>query len=140
MSSEGWREAVFPALLVVFALAYLWRITGVLAVEPISSHLSNFYLTGAAVTLLSGRRAFVDPAVRGRALVVAAAFAAVNVVVEVLLAAAGLDDEVNRAMGDVNTSDPVDGLSGLAAVALVVGLLPRRRPAAEPRSLLQPRP
>ncbi len=54
MAGGRWRRAAFPALLVLFALAYLWRITGVLPVEPVTSHLSNVYLTGAAVTLLAG--------------------------------------------------------------------------------------
>ena len=51
-------------------------------------------------------------------------FAGINLVAEVLLAVLDMDDEVNRAMGDVNTSDRVDGYFGLAAVVLVVVLLP----------------
>lgn len=44
-----------------------------------------------------------------------------------LLALGDIDEAVNRAMGDVNTTDPVDGLFGLVAVALVVLLLPPGR-------------
>ena len=127
MKDADWRRAIYPALLVVFALAYLWRITGVAPIDPVSSHLSNFYLTGAAVTLLSGPQAFVDPSRRRRALGAAAVLAGVNLVGEVLVAAVGWDDEVNRALGDVNTSDPVDGVIGILTAGLVVGLLPWRR-------------
>lgn len=114
----------FPALLIGFGALYLWRITGVLEIEPISSHLSNLYLTGIPLTLLCGRRAFVDPSLRRRSLVLAGAFAAVNLVVEVVVALVGVDDELNRALGEVNTSDPIDGLVGVAACVLVVALLP----------------
>ncbi|MFP5318006.1 MAG: hypothetical protein ACLGI2_06880 [Acidimicrobiia bacterium] len=55
------------SLLVVFAGAYVWWIRGVAPVAPITRDLSNLHLSGAAVTLLSGRQAFVDPGRRPRA-------------------------------------------------------------------------
>ena len=128
IATQSWRRRTFPVLLAVFAVAYVWRISGVLPVDPVTNHLSNFYLTGAALTLLSGPTAFVDPSRRPRALLLAGLFAGINLVAEVLLAIADMDDEVNRAMGDVNTTDPVDGLFGLVAVVLVVTLLPRASP------------
>jgi hypothetical protein len=126
--APAWRRAVYPALLAACAVAYAWRISGLAPFPPVTDHLSNVYLTAAAVTLLGGPAAFVDPARRGRLLVAAAAFAAVNVVGEVLLAAGGLGDTLNDAFGGVNTPDPVDGLAGLAAAAAVALL---RAPAAE---------
>lgn len=127
MSEARWRRALFPSLLLVFVVAYAWRMAGLLPVEPLTNHLSNFYLTGAGLTLLSGPRAFSDPSVRGRALSFAALLGVVNVVAEMLLALGDIDKAVNRAMGDVNTTDPVDGFFGLVAVALVVLLLPPGR-------------
>ena len=121
------RTAIFPGLLVVFVAAYVWRMSGVLDVTAVTSHLSNFVLSGAAVTIISGPKAFVDPARRSRALLAAAALVAVNLVAEMLLAIGGADEVVNDAMGDVNTTDPIDGLSGILAVALVVAMLPWRR-------------
>lgn len=130
MPEGHWRRAVFPGLLVLFALAYLWRITGVLPFDPVSSHLSNVYLTGGAVTLLSGPTAFTDPARRGRVLLVAAGFVALNVVGEIVLAIGGVGDVVNDAFGGVNTADPVDGLAGVAAAGVVTLL---RAPATTER-------
>ena len=125
----GWRRLVFPPLLVTFGLAYLWRISGLLPVASLTDHLSNFYLTGAAVVVLSGPASFVDAGRRARAVVVAGLFAGLNLVVEIALAVGNADEAVNRAMGDVNTSDPVDGVFGLAATALVLALLPPRQGA-----------
>ena len=124
--TETWRRAVYPSLLVLFGLAYAWRMSGWFALEPVTTHLSNFYLTGAALTLVSGPRAFVDPMRRPRALAAAAGLAALNLIAEVALAAGDVDERVNRAMGDVNTTDAVDGMFGLAAVAFVLLLLPPR--------------
>ena len=138
---RAWRARIFAALLAVFIVAYLWRMSGQLEIDGVTSHLSNFYLTGAAVTLIAGKRAFVEaddgagPASpstarsphRRRALLAAAAFAAVNVVGEIVLAIGNVDEAINRAMGNVNTTDPLDGVAGLVAVALVVALLPRPR-------------
>jgi len=121
---------VYPTLLVVFGLLYLWRMSDLLRFEPVTAHLSNFYLTGAGLTLTSGPRAFLESSQRRRVFVLATLFAFLNVAAEVLLAAAGVDDEVNRAMGDVNTSDPVDGMFGLTAVVAVLMVLPRRHDAA----------
>lgn len=104
----------------LFGVLYVWRMTGVLAVEPVTTHVSNFYLSGAALTLLVGPRGFQDLSRRGLVLAAAGVLVSVNVVVEVVLAALGVDDEVNDAMGNVNTSDPIDGLFGVAAVILVV--------------------
>ena len=39
---------------------------------------------------------------------------------ERVVAALGVDDELNGATGNVNTSDPIDGFSGLLAVGIVV--------------------
>lgn len=130
MGAARWRGAVFPGLLALFALLYVWRITGVAPFEPVSSHLSNVYLTGAAVTVLSGPSAFVDASRRRRVLLVAAAFAAVNLVAEVVLSFGGIEEAVNDAMGDVNTADPVDGLAGIVAASFVATLAPRRVDAA----------
>ncbi|HWL37610.1 MAG TPA: hypothetical protein VNQ77_15600 [Frankiaceae bacterium] len=119
MPEGHWRRSVFPALLALFALAYAWRITGVLPFQPVTDHLSNVYLTGGAVTLLSTPAGFTDPALRGRVLLAAAAFAAVNVVAEVVLAVGDAEDGINDAFGNVNTADPVDGLAGVGAALLV---------------------
>ena len=122
------RAAIFPVLLASFAVLYAWRMSGVLRFEPITAHLSNLYLTGAALTLVSGPQAFADAQARTRPLVAATALVALNLGIEVVLPAFGVDDEVNEAMADVNTSDPIDAVFGLAAVVLVLGLLPRRAP------------
>lgn len=129
-SVPRWRRAVFPTLLGLFISLYLWRMSGFAAVPPITGHLSNFYLTGAALTLLVGPSAFVDPRRRRRALTWAAALIVVNLVAEIALAVGSLDETVNDAMGGVNTSDPWDGFAGSLAVALVLCLLPPRSPAA----------
>ncbi len=121
----------FPALLVGFAVLYAWRMSGVLAVSPVTDHLSNFYLSGAALTLLIGPNGFRGPSRRSFALAAGAAIAAANVVMEMVVPALGLEETVNRAMGDVNTSDPVDGLFGIAAVVLVLSLVPRRQVGAD---------
>jgi hypothetical protein len=131
------RRAIFPALLGAFALAYGWRMSGVADVAPVTDHLSNFYLSGAALTLAATPRGFVDVARRRRVLLVALALVAVNVVAEVLLGIGDIDASVNRAMGGVNTSDPLDGLSGVLGVALVVALLPRPGPGS-PRTVPGP--
>ena len=55
----------------------------------------------------------------------AAVLGALNIALEVVVPALGIEDGVNRALGDVNTSDPVDAVFGLCAVVLVVTLLPR---------------
>ena len=123
----SWRRAIFPVLLAAFAALYVWRMSDVLPVEGVTSHLSNLYLTGAALTLASGPRAFIDAGSRARPLVAAVALGALNVGLEVALPALGVDDEVNDALADVNTSDPIDALFGLSAVLLVLALLPRRR-------------
>ena len=128
-SSNRFRRAVFPALVGLFALIYLWRISGVAPVERVSSHLSNFYLSGAALTLLIGWKGFVDPSARVRSLILAASFAVLNVVVEILLVVGNIDEAINSALGGVNTTDPIDGLAGIAGVLLVVLLLPATEPA-----------
>lgn len=122
------RGAIFPVLLASFVVLYAWRMSGALRFEPITAHLSNLYLTGAALTLASGPRAFSDARARTRPLVAATALAVLNLALEVVLPAFGVDDEVNEAMADVNTSDPIDAVFGLAAVMLVLVLLPRRAP------------
>jgi hypothetical protein len=118
------RSTAFPALLVLFAVLYAWRMSGVVVSEPITNHLSNFYLSGAALTLLIGPRAFHTPS-RPRVLATAGALLALNLLGEIVLALVGLDDEVNDAMGNVNTSDPVDGIFGIAGVLLVLLMIPR---------------
>lgn len=122
------RAAIFPVLLASFAVLYAWRISGLLRFEPITAHLSNLYLTGAALTLVSGPRAFADARATTRPLVAATALVLLNLGLEVVLPAFGVDDEVNEAMADVNTSDPIDAVFGLVAVVLVLVLLPRRAP------------
>ncbi len=59
-------------------------------------------------------------------LVLAAVLGALNVIAEVVLAVGDVDDAVNRSMGDVNTTDPIDGLLGLIGIGLVILFLPRR--------------
>jgi hypothetical protein len=128
------RDRRFAAFLVAFVALYAWRMSGVLPVAPITDHLSNLYLTGAALTLAIGPRGFGDPRRQPLVRAVAAVLVAVNLVAEVLVAAIGLDDELNDALGNVNTSDPVDGLFGLAAVAAVLAATPwRHHDAAEVR-------
>ena len=127
------RRWLFPGLLAGFGIAYVWRMSGVAEVPPITDHLSNFYLTGAALTLAGTPRAFVDPTLRSRVRWMAVALVALNVVVEIVLAIGDLDETVNRAMGDVNTTDPLDGVAGVLAVALVVVLLPRPAPESPRR-------
>lgn len=58
-------------------------------------------------------------------LLVAAALLAVNVVAEIVVAVGEVDD-VQPMAGDINTSDPIDGLFGVATVAAVTALLPWR--------------
>lgn len=117
---------LFPAFLVMFGLLYIWRMSGVLEVDPVTNHLSNFYLSGAAFTLLVGPMGFKDASRRRLVLAAASVLVAVNVFVEVVLALLGVDDEVNDAMGNVNTSDPIDGLFGVCAVLIVFLTTPWR--------------
>ena len=56
-----WRRVVFPGPLVACARAYVWRMSGLFPVEPVTDHLSNLYLTGADVTLLRGPRRSSTP-------------------------------------------------------------------------------
>lgn len=122
-------------MLVLFGALYAWRISGLLEVPPVSDHLSNAYLSGAAVTLAGGPGAFAGATgPRRRALGAAALLLAVNVGLEVLAGAVGVDDELNRALGDVNTSDPADAVAGSLAIAGVLALLPpgSRATPAEP--------
>ena len=129
------RRVIFPMLLVSFAALYAWRISGVLPVEPVTAHLSNLYLTGVALVVVSGPRAFVDGAGTTRALAAALALVVLNLGLEVVVPALGIEDDVNEAMGDVNTSDPLDAVFGLVAVDLVLALLPwrgRRRLSVAP--------
>ena len=141
MGDDG-RRAIFPALLVAFAAAYVWRMSGVADVEPVTDHLSNFYLSGAALTLAATPRGFVDPTVRRRVLTIALVLVVVNVLAEVLLGIGNLDETVNRSIAGVNTSDPLDGVAGVLGVAIIVALLPRggtATPAPEsPRTVRDP--
>lgn len=118
--------APYGVLLALFVAAYLWKLSGRLPVEPISSHVSNFAITGAVLTLLCTPRAFSDPGGRRRALLLCALFAAVNLVVEILMGIGGFDRVVNRLTDGFNTADPLDGVAGLAAVGVVLAALPRR--------------
>ncbi len=129
-----WRHT-FAALLGFFALLYVWRMSGVARISGVSDHLSNFYLTGAAVTLVGGPNAWTDEPARRRAYVVAAALILVNLSAEVVLLFGNLDnldEPVNSALGDVNTSDPLDALSGCLGALFVAALImvsKRARPA-----------
>ena len=125
-TGTSWRAKAFPMLLVFFAALYAWRLSGVLEIEPITNHLSNLYLSGAALTLLTGSKAFQDPGRRTRVLAPATGLLAVNIIGEIVLALVGLDDEVNEVFGNVNTSDPVDGVYGIVGVLLVLSALPRQ--------------
>jgi hypothetical protein len=111
---------------VLFGLGYVWRISGRLQMPPITDHLSNVYLTGFALVLLSGRSAFVDPSRIGRAGMAAGALLILNFVAEIVLAWGNIDEVLNRLAGNVNTSDPVDGLFGMGTVVVVTALLPWR--------------
>ena len=125
-AERRWRQAIFPSLLVLFGLGYVWRISGRLQLPPITDHLSNVYLTGAALVLLSGPSAFVDRSRIGRARIAAGALLVLNFVAEIVLALDNIDDVLNRLAGNVNTADPVDGLFGMATVVVVTALLPWR--------------
>lgn len=114
----------FWGLLVALVVLYVWRLSGIASFDPVTDHLSNLYLSGGAVLLAAGPNGH-----RTRALVVAGALAAVNVVGEAVLPVLGIDDEVNEVMGDANTSDPVDALFGLAGIGAVLAVLPLRRSA-----------
>ena len=64
-----------------------------------------------------------------------------NLGAEIFLTLGNIDAAVNRAMGDVNTTDPVDGAFGLGAVALIVLLSPSERPERRARyGLVQTEP
>ncbi len=66
--------------------ALLWRMSGLIVVEPITSRLSNFYLSGAALALLVGPRGFRPGAQRSRLILSTLNLAAVNLVLEFVIA------------------------------------------------------
>lgn len=121
--SRGPRRWLFPALVAGFIGCYLSRLSGIAPLAGVGDHLSNVFLSGLVVTLAGGPGAFTSGDGQDRALVAAVVAIAANLVLELGVAAIGIDDEVNDAPGDVNTSDPVDGLLGAAAALGVLALV-----------------
>lgn len=121
------RFPTYGLLLGLFVAAYIWKISGFAPLEPVSSHVSNFALTGGALTLACTPKAFVDVGRRRRALTLCMLFAALNLVVEVLLGLGDFDSFVNEFTDGFNTADPLDAVGGLVAVATVLVTLPRRK-------------
>lgn len=104
-------------LLGIFVVTYVWRATSIGWIDAISSHVSNFAITGAAVMLLIGPKDFRRKSARNKVLQITITFAVANIIVESLnvgdLQLPGLT------FLSFNTADIFDAVYGLTAVALI---------------------
>lgn len=107
---------IYLVLLGIFVVTYVWRATSIGWADPISSHISNFAITGAAVILLIGPKDFRRKSARNKVLQITITFAVANIIVELLnvgdLQLPGLT------FLSFNTADIFDAVYGLIAVVL----------------------
>ena len=102
--------ATFVMLLLFFLLTYAWKASELLWIAGVSSHLSNFALTGAGILALVGPRHFTKKSSQPRLLIVIALFTVANIFVEAFGAGT---------LGGFNVVDGYDAVFGISACAVV---------------------
>lgn len=100
---------IYVGLFAFFALVFVWRFLGVAWFSPISSHLSNFTITGLAMLLLMGPKDFKVRSKRLKLITIACFFITINILVELL----------NIGSASFNTADLTDAFFGIFAATIV---------------------
>lgn len=107
----------YVLLLGLFVAVYVWRATHSLWIEPISTHISNFAITGGAVLLLIGPKDFERKKARNKVIQIALTFAGANIIVEML--SIGDLQLPGLTFLSFNTPDILDAAFGLLAILIV---------------------
>lgn len=117
------KHVYYWSCLAGFALAFLLDEASAFDAAPLSDHMSNFFATGLATTLVVGRSGFHrwTPPILARAATVTVAFMAIELLADGPLYV--YETESVKLLGFINTADPVDALIGLAGGLTVIALI-----------------
>ena len=107
----------YIVLLSFFIIVYMWRLSGFYWIPQVSSHLTNFALTGIAVLLLIGFRDFGQAHRWRKVIIICSMFVVANILVENLT----IDGIPGMASTTANTADMYDAGFGSMAAIIIAG-------------------
>ncbi|MGD8374435.1 MAG: hypothetical protein PVI21_06295 [Candidatus Woesebacteria bacterium] len=117
-AKERKPSKTYIALFVFFAAMFVWRFSNVAWFSPISSHLSNFAITGLAILILIGPKDFSAKSKKTTLFGIVCFFISINIIVELLnIGDLSINNQVN--IENINTADLADAMFGILAAIIV---------------------